>query len=206
MSHKFYIAIFFVLICSFSAQAKMEFKFTDTYLGPTNFNRFLDTYQTDDSGTMNSMEFRPGLLGGLQFDYHSRVHHFFEAGALFPETGRDANISKWIYFFITNIGYSYRDWTFKLGAGFVMTQISSDGGTETLRNGTGSTDFPLPEESSTARNMILNSELEYFFLSNWSAKFSYQIYNITDSQTREYGNMITVVYHFWEKDWKLWKK
>ena len=186
--------------------AKINFSFVDTYVGASNFNRFAGTYQTDEQGTLNKYEFNPAIIAGLQFDYQKNFSQFFEGGVVIPEEGRDPHISKLIYFFMTNFGYSIRDYTIKVGAGLVMTRISSDGGTETLNNGTGYTNFPLPPESRTARNMIANLELEYFFLADWSVRASYQIYNLSDSETREYGNMITFVYHFWEKDWRLWHK
>lgn len=198
-----YILLFFIIFVPTLSHGKFEF--VDTYVGPSNFNRFIDTYQLDNYRNKNETEFRPALLGGIQFDYTRKMKQFFELGIVVPETQNDEHISKTIYFFITNFGYAMGDITLKVGLGMILTRISADGGVQPLRNGEETTKFPLPPRGRTARNLVTNLELEYFALSNWSAKISYQTYNMSDSETRQYGNMLSIVYHFWEKDWKFWK-
>jgi hypothetical protein len=88
----------------------------------------------------------------------------------------------------------------RAGTGFSFTYITSDGGNEVLRNGSGTESFPLPDGASTTRNVVANLGLQTRFLQTWQAQLEVMMFNPGSSFNRSFSYFLGVQYLF-----NIWK-
>jgi len=180
---------------------KSFFAFTDIFAGAGNLTQFVGRVQTDESGSTNSFEFNPYITGGASFHLFESFTFDPELSFDFPDSGDDKYITTWTYWIQMPVAYRYRDLKFKLGPGFLFNRISAEGGTVTLNNGTGSSDFPIPNGSSTSRNLTLNLAVEWNFVKDVSGKVEGWAINLTDSESRSFNYAFSFYYHFGAPSW-----
>ncbi|WP_127717375.1 hypothetical protein [Halobacteriovorax sp. HLS] len=173
----------------------------DFYAGAGSLTQFLGKAQTDESGSTDKFDFNPYISIGTEFHLYESFSITPEIAFGFPCSGRDERISKWSYWLQALGAYSYKDFKFKFGPGLMMNQISSDGGTQTLNNGTGSSDFPMPNGSSTSRNLTLNTAAQWEFTKDVSTRVEAWIVNVTDSESRSLSYTLSFYYHFGSTLW-----
>ena len=169
----------------------------DTYLGLGSYTSLPGKVQTDDSGDTNGLfDLEPYILGGLEYQIYEDWSAFAEAGFVKPGSGREPKISKMTYFFLLSGAYNFMDWVFKIGGGLSMTRISSDGGTQTLNNGTTTTDFPMPDAAVVSQNLITTIGVEYYFHQEMSAKLEGHYFNLASEDAQAWSHTVSVSYHF----------
>jgi hypothetical protein len=173
----------------------------DLYAGAGTITQFVGKVQTDTSGSTNKFDFNPYLTVGAEFFIYSDFSFTPEFAFTFPQDSRDSYMKKWTYWTQLLGVYTYQDFKFKLGPGLLMNQISSDGGTQTLNNGTSSSDFPMPNGTSTSRNLTLNFATQWQFIKEASARFEGQLINLTDSESRSFSYTFSFYYHFGNELW-----
>jgi hypothetical protein len=172
--------------------------FTSTSFGLGFIDENVRTYQEDVSGNRNIFNFRVQLEAQTYYDLFEDSSWFIipSIGIQFPQSTEESTIKKYRYFLAGNVGYSFNSsFMLRAGGSLYFTHLTSDGGTSTLPNGTGTTDFPLPPESSTAMNLTTNIAAEYF-IDQYSIKSEVFILNLTDSLKRTFSYSITAHYHF----------
>ncbi len=168
----------------------------NTHIALGSFSEFMGKVQTSVEGEKNSYDFKPYLGLGADAVLYEDISFIPELILTLPEKGRDENISRFTFITLFTFGYHFKDFLFKFGSGFAFTRLSSNGGTETLNNGTNpSEDFFLPDGSSTSRNMLLTAGIQYFIHKNWSVQASGLLYNLTDSQSRAWSSLISINFH-----------
>ncbi len=169
----------------------------DTYLGIGSYTSLPGKVQTDDSGDTNGIfDLEPYILAGIEYQLYQDWSAFAEAGLVKPGSGRDPRITKMNYFLLFSGAYNYMDWVFKLGAGLFYTRISSEGGTQSLNNGTTTTDFPMPDAAVVSQNIITTLGIEYYFHKEMSAKLEGHYFNLESSEGNALSYTLSVSYHF----------
>ena len=169
----------------------------DTYLGIGSYTSLPGKVQTNDSGDTNGIfDLEPYILGGAEFQIYKDWSAFAEACFVKPGSGRDPKITKMNYFFLFSGAYNFIDWVFKLGAGLSYTRISSEGGVQTLNNGTTTTDFPMPDAAVVSQNIITTLGVEYYFNQEISAKLEGHYFNLESSEGNALSYTLSVSYHF----------
>jgi hypothetical protein len=176
-------------------QAEKFGTINNIHIGAGSFSEFMGEVQTTVEGEKNSYEFKPYLVFGADGVIYKDLSFIPELVLTIPESGRDEHTSRFTFMTLASLGYHFHDFLFKLGTGFTFTRFSSDGGTETLNNGTSTDDFFLPEESSYTRNMLLTVGLQYFAFEEWSIQASGLLYNLTDSESSVWSSLISINYH-----------
>ncbi len=174
-------------------------------LGVGNLSRFDGKIQVDEDGNTNSMEFLPFISTSFYYDLHPRWSVNPEFIIAVPEKGRDRKIKKNQFYLLGHMAYRILDQTqLRLGAGLSFYRISSDGGTQRLRNGPDYVDFPMPEISNVATNFIITPSVEHLVLvmeQPISFKFQGYIYNLLESEARAFAYTFSAHYHFKSVDW-----
>jgi hypothetical protein len=185
---KFFFLIFLQLTSLFGKTA-------DFSLGLGNLTNFVRRIQKDSHGKLNSYEFNPFISTGFKFKFDHKWAIIPQLGMTFPKNGRDKKIRKFQYFAICDAGLQYESFVFRVGLGMFISKISSNGGNQTLLNGNSSTDFPMPNHSSLAHNLITNLGLEYFFHQSFSSHIQLMTFNLDDSTDRAISYTIGINYY-----------
>jgi len=175
----------------------------DATFGFGSLTNYVGKIQTDDQGHTRQFDFSPFFSTTMKWKFYKKFSFVPEIGIGIPEKGADDNINRFQYHFISNIGHNFYDFTSTFGMGFSFTRLSSKGGTETLSNGLGSTDFPVPDFTSTSRNFILTLGADYILFQSWAAHLKIISFNITDKYKRSFSYLIGLNYHFGEFDWNF---
>ena len=87
---------------------------------------------------------------------------------------------------------------FRLGPGLAMTMIKGAGGSKTLRNGSSSESFPIPDGTSTARNLIidLGVSIRPEAFDQFSFGLDTFVYNVEASENRAFSYLISLHWHY----------
>lgn len=186
------LSVLFIVSCNvYSAGIK------DSYLGLGSYTLLPGKVQTDENGeTSGIFDLEPYVLGGLEYQVYEDWSLIGEAGLVKPGSGRDPKISKMTYFLLFSGAYNFMDWVFRLGTGISMTRISSDGGTQALNNGTGTTDFPMPDGASVSQNLITTFGVEYYFHQEMSARLEGHYFNLASDDAKTLSYTLSFSYHF----------
>lgn len=177
------------------------FSINDIFIGGGSLTQFVGEIQTDESGSTNKFDFLPYISGGVEFQVYNDFTFNPELAISFPRSGRDENISKLTYWIQFPLAYSLEQFQFSFGPGLLYNRISSSGGTQSIRNGTGTTEFPLPNGSSISSNLTVNLSTRWKFHENISARIEAWVVNLSDSESRTYSYAISGYYHFGELEW-----
>ena len=193
---------FYFIFISFFILSSTEANLSDWNFGAGLMNQSPGRYQTDVGGDQSSFNNRLTIETGLVYDLYEDWTLHGDFGLLWPGGNDETFISKQVYYLNGHIGYEVaKDWFIRTGGGFYFTRISGDGGTASIRNGNGFTDFPIPEETSTSRNTTFNLAGEYFFDPEYSVKLEGFLFNITSSRNRTYNVALTIRYHLGDSVW-----
>lgn len=202
MSMRTLIPTILISFLLFSTHAKDTFlDVKDFYAGAGSLTQFVGRIQQDESGSTNSFEFNPYLSIGTEFGLYKDFSFAPEFSFSFPKSSRDSRISKMSYWAQLLAIYTWKDFKIKFGPGLIMNRISSDGGTQTLNNGTSTSDFPMPNGSSTSRNLTLNTAIQWQFIEQVSARFEGWAVNLSDSESRSFSYTFSAYYHFGDTLW-----
>ncbi len=196
------VILFTLSTISFAQTNSSElFSINDVFIGGGSLTQFVGKIQTDESGSTNSFDFLPFIAGGAEFQLYDAFSFLPQLAVSFPKSGRDENINKLTYWLQFPVAYRYETFQLSMGPGILYNRISASGGTESLSNGVGTTDFPLPNGSSISSNLTLNLALGWNFYQDISAKVESWVINLTDSESRSFNYAISGYYHFGEIKW-----
>ncbi len=193
---------FFILISMCTTNSALA-QMSDWNFGVGVMNQTPGRYQTEANGEKSSMNNRMMLETGLVYDLDEDWSLLTDFGLLWPG-GNDENfISKQVYYLNGHVGHDVtKSFLLRLGVGLYYTRLSGDGGTTPIRNGTGFTDFYVPEESSISQNATVNIAGEYFFNADYSLKTEVFVFNVTNSINRTYNVALSLRYHLGDTLWK----
>lgn len=171
----------------------------DANLSVGNLCEYIGRIQTDDKGSTNVCSFRPYLGGAVDYlFFDDQLILSPEITLSIPKSNRDSKITKTNLVLLANAKYKVSIVHFVLGTGLFITRIAGDGGTETLKNGNSTDDFPVPEGSAFTRNFIINAGFGVDFNQKWSADLHTYIFNLTKSEDRSFSLALSGTYHFGE--------
>ncbi|MGB0452952.1 MAG: hypothetical protein ACPGJV_04485 [Bacteriovoracaceae bacterium] len=170
-------------------------------------NEYWGKVQVDDSGETNSLDLQVYLNTEVPFSFGKSFTFIPEFGITIPKSTHDGEGMTIIkYFTLAHLGFKVsNDVLIRIGSGFFFTYFSASGGTQTLANGTETTDFPLPNGTSTARNVILSQGIEWTLPVNQrthpiTVKIENFVFNLEDSDKRAISSVFNVNYGF-AVDW-----
>lgn len=182
------------------ASSREDYTFSNLTFGLGNMNRSVGKTQSDTDGNKRWLEFLPTI--NLSMNYHLTGDLDFElhGGTSLPETGEDPSIKKLTFYLLSNLIIHYEAISIKLGTGLYFTRISSRGGSVTLNNGDGMTDFPLPQNAVYSRNMIANLGVRAYYDSDTYFDLDGFALDLTDSLSRSFTLLFTINFNFQPED------
>lgn len=194
----------FLALCLIFFSTKTLAELEDIAFGLGNLTQFVKKVQVDETGSTNSLDFNPYLTANLKIRLYADFSFLPETILVRPTAGTDENITRFTFFVTLPFGYTFSNWVFRLGPGFSMTRISSEGGEQVLDNGLEMTSFPLPQESALSRNLTLHAGIEYLFVKRVSVRTELITYNLTQSISRAFSYTISVHYHTGKIELNWW--
>ena len=189
-------AIIMIILISFSSFAKVKVEIHDTYIGLGGFTQFFNDIQIDQYGGKNKVKFTPFINLGFIWAPNDTISFNPEIGITLFDESRDEYTTRSHAYINSSVGYKLKMFHPFIGVGFFMTNISGDGGVETLDNGNSSTDFPLPAESSRSYNFSTIIGLEIFASENFSIKTQAFLFNLFEKLSANEAFLINVAYHW----------
>ncbi len=184
-----------LLVCLSSKVTAFDIKSPET-IG-FNFGTWLENYaqvQDDTNGGVNDhFELTPyfGINAVYSLPYQLEFVH--ETGYVIQRTSEE--ISKNLFFFKFDLAYRATEWVrLRAGTSFMMLMISADGGEDTLRNGSGTETYYIPEERRTSYNQTLDFGAEFLY-EKISFKLQNYIYAFTNSDQRMTTYSLSVNYN-----------
>jgi len=194
------LGLFSVLLTAFNWTAQANF--SDLHFGAGLMNQYIGKFQKEANGDTSSFNHRLTLEAGTEYKLNETWSLLGYFGFLWPGGSEDEQISKQTYYLFGEVGHWLSEQLLiKSGTGFYITSISGEGGTKALRNGTGTTNFFVPDQSSSARNVTLNLGAEYFYWDNYSTQFKILAFNPLNSRNRTFNYALTFHYHFGDSLW-----
>lgn len=171
------------------------------WLGAGLKTDYVGKVQITRDGEKNTWDPDLNLYAGITLARYWLIHPFIEIGGNLPGEGRDPNITRWVWY--TTFGGFYdfivaKHWSLgiKAGTGFAMTTVSGKGGEETLRNGNTTESFPLPNGSSTTRNVIAVLGLSGTYEERWRANFDFHRFNAFNERNAAWSYLFAINYVF----------
>jgi len=167
-------------------------------LGLEAFNQFMGKAQVDTEGTLNY--FRPQLFIATEYfinidkEKKFSLHPNISFGL--PLKDGDDHTTSWALAATFSAGWTLSNFLLQVGLGLEFNMIWGNGGTERLNNGNSYTEFWLPSQFHSSRNLLINFSGDWFFLHHWALRVGGYIYNLESSQKRSLSYLIGVHYHF----------
>lgn|GEM_PF-2997069 len=157
--------------------------------------------QISREGEKNSWDPDLNIYAGITLARFWLIHPFIEFGGNLPGSGRDPNITRWVWYATFGGFYDFivaKHWSLgiKAGTGIAMTTVSGKGGEETLRNGNTTESFPLPNGSSTTRNVIGVLGLSGTYEERWRANFDFHRFNAFNERNAAWSYLFAINYVF----------
>lgn len=191
------IRVFVLYFCLFSAAWGQRTQYVkDIYAGLGTLTQFAGQVQTDTSGGMNSFTFTPYLMAGVQVPIYRNFYLLPEIGFLIPKGGADEKINRFDYFVRGDAALEFYPLLVRLGATMMWQTIGGSGGTKTLNNGTGTSDFFVPSDYRTAQLLTVDLGLEVFLIRSLSVRSLFQVHGLFNSIQRSYSYGLQLSYHF----------
>ncbi len=174
----------------------------DSYLGLQTLTQGVGKIQTDLEGSTNKFDFVPLLHFGVRFGLAPEFSLGAELAQSLPHSGEDSEIKKYYTMLSTPFNYHLRkNFVFTFFPGFFLTHISGPGGTKNVANGTGSSDFFLPDGTTTAMNYMLGLGAQYQTPYKFSVRADLFTMNTISGSSRYFNYTLGVQYHvgeFWK--------
>jgi hypothetical protein len=174
----------------------------ESYIGLQTLTQGVGKIQTDETGSTNKFDFVPLFNFGARFGLSPDFSLGLELAQSLPKSGEDSEIKK--YYTLLSVPFNYhlgQDWVFNLHTGFFFTHITGPGGTKNVPNGTGTSDFFLPEGTSSAMNYIFGTGVQYLTPYKISVRADIFTFNTISSSSRYVNYTIGLQYHLGE----FWK-
>ncbi len=179
---KIFIFIFIYTIYISNALSSLPLP-SNFHIGVGNITHFAGEIQTDEEGTKNYFELNPYFNGSI--DFYLRIQNLYVSpslGLTLPLDAKDELITRFDIFFTPYLIYTWRNLSMGVGPGIAVTYYLTDGGTQTLRNGTSSSDFFMPDGSSYTQNITLNLSAKIKVAKIFQPKIETFIYNIWNNK------------------------
>ncbi|MBT6326458.1 MAG: hypothetical protein HOJ35_10845 [Bdellovibrionales bacterium] len=175
---KIFVFIFIFTVYISNALSSLPLP-SNYHLGVGNITHFAGEIQIDEQGTKNYFELNPYFNGSINFNLPIQNLSISPSlGLTLPLDARDELITRFDIFFTPYLNYTWRNMSFGLGPGIALTYYLTDGGTQTLDNGTGYTDFFMPNGSSYTQNITFNISAKIKIAKIFQPKIETFIYNL----------------------------
>lgn len=156
---------------------------------------YFDKVQVSNSGATQKFDLNPYFAIGKQFNM-SGPHYFMpELGYTYwLETAK--KVKKNIIFLHYNFSYILSQrFIFRYGLTTHWYKIKGEGGTVSLRNGDGYTNFKAPDKEVTTYFTTLNLGSEFFFNKRLALRFDLNMMNVNELEQRAYNYLFTVNFY-----------
>lgn len=180
-----YFILFFITISS--AHSNVNYNFG-------TFVPYFNKMQVSDSGAFQTFDFNPYI--GIGTNLRIKGNNFFlpEAGyTFFTTTAKKTNKS--IFFLKYNFGYYLKKFNLRYGFTTHWYRIGGDGGTVTLNNGSGQSDFKAPSTTKTTYFTTVDLGIEYFLGKSFGARFDLNTMGINNSDKMAFNYLLSINYY-----------
>ena len=159
-----------------------------------NYNE-VRTSQSD--GRNSDLDLVPFIGLGIEYQIHETHHLNIETAYIIQRTKKA--ISKNHFIIRTDYTYFPINWLkLKAGTSLMIMSLSSNGGEETLGNGTSTGVYYIPEETRTAYNQTLDFGIEFIF-KKMSLRLQNYIYAWSDSKQRMVSTSLSLNFFYHPK-------
>lgn len=178
--------LIFTILFAIKVKARPYFLSTGTFVP------FVGKAQISNSGGSEKFAYNPYLSIGTPIQMSGR--HFFV-----PEIGFNFFLENAKRTTRSNIFLKY-DFASKISPNLALRygitnnwyRLSGQGGSNTLRNGNGYTDFPAPNKTVTSYYTTIDLGIDYRFKSAMSARFDINIMSINRFENKAYNYLFTI--------------
>jgi hypothetical protein len=192
------LLVILMTLTTFFPLGKAYAEGTDLTLSLGNICEYVGKFQTNENGDKNFCSFMPYLASSFDIPLANGFYLAPQVGASLPQSGKDENVKRMVFFALANGKYKINLLTLTAGLGLYFTRIWGPGGEAVLNNGTGTDSFPLPEEAVYTRNFILNLGAGAQITKEISAELYTYIFNAAKSEDRSLSIGVSATYHFGE--------
>lgn len=179
--------LFLYLITFQSAYAVIGYKFG-------TFVPYFGKMQVSDSGDTQTIDLNPYLGIGTNFRLKGNFLALPEAGYTFFTSTAKKN-TKSIIFLKYNFGYAFKKFILRSGLSTHWYRLGGEGGTVTLSNGTGQTDFKAPLTTKTTYFTTLDFGVEYLFSTKFGARFDLNTMGFNNSESLAFNYILSFNYY-----------
>ncbi|MBY0517110.1 MAG: hypothetical protein K2P81_09390 [Bacteriovoracaceae bacterium] len=160
-----------------------------------SLTEFVGATQVDANGKTETFHFNPMIGFSTEVEMVTDWHLIPEFNWVLPRDAGDG-ISKNLFMIRGDVGWRYSDyWRLRMGTSIMVNNIRGSGGTKSMNNGSGSSDFYIPAESKTAYNNTLDLGVEAL-LDDFGFRFQTYIYSPLRSDRRQYSYSLTMSYYY----------
>ena len=159
---------------------------------------FFDAVQTDSSGSMRKIQFRPTLGVGLAFPLSQSWRFLPEINWVLPQLIDESNIIKNVVMLRADFGYNLLDWLrLRVGTSVMWLNQHGRGGKAKMKNGNETTDFYYPNENRSSLNNTLDFGAEVLN-GDWAFRLQTYTYALFKEERRQVSYTLFVTYYWKE--------
>ncbi len=152
--------------------------------------------QKDVTGSTNTFSFSPMVSVNTIIPTPFYQQLFLPELAMVFHSEDQDGYSKRTTLFLLDFGHLLTsDLIFRYGVGTALTRISGEGGTVVLNNGSSTSTYYQPDESSTSWNTTINLGIEGQVIPNYSMRFQTYWFSVFNSEARKASYSLNLVYY-----------
>lgn len=194
-------SIFCTLFISCSVWATDYFELQGVNLGLGTLSPPVDYYQTNDQGDTNTIQFNFLLKFDTYFPINQLIKYSLGAGAELPKSDEVGN-KKFPFYFNARLHYIWNKSTLFVGTMLYFQNQFGPGESINMNNGSGMSEFYLPDGNRTSRNLIIEIGGDINIGRKLYLQPSFLLVNLTNNKKKNLAYLITLNYYFTPDMWR----
>lgn len=188
-----YLLLFCALALAKAAHCSSPYSYS---ISAGTFVANVNKAQVSDSGAAKTFELTP-YVGAAKPIGISGAHFFMPEFALAYYLDTARNIKKRIFFLKYNFGYFLNSqFLLRYGISTYWQTVEGEGSSLTLRNGSGYSEFPSPDETITSYFSTVDFGFEFFLNPARSARFDLNLMNAAQLPQRSFNYILSYNWYF----------
>tara|TARA_B100001971_G_C18268036_1_gene596522 strand:- start:96948 stop:97499 length:552 start_codon:yes stop_codon:yes gene_type:complete len=160
------------------------------YFSTGTFVPYFNKEQVSESGSTKVFELNPYFGLGTNIHLSGSTYFLPELAYSYLKNSEDGVRQEIVFLNYHFSYYNSPQFIIKYGLSTYWWRIVGQGGTKRLRNGDGSTNFKLPNETRTSYVTALMAGFESFFKQDQSFRFDFYIMDSINAESRAYNYFI----------------
>lgn len=159
---------------------------------------FYNSVQTDDSGHLRKIDYKPTIGAGVQMPFHS-LKFMPELNWVLPQNAGSSKIIKNLFMIRGDLAYDPLQWLrLRLGTSLMWANQQGKGGSAKVNNGNDTSTFYYPDENRSSLNNTFDLGVEGKWR-EWAIRFQTYTYAIFRSDRRQVSYTLFLSYYWDQK-------